>query len=112
MRKTVTVLHVLNSITLLRRKRECGDVSNSITLLREQCDVSEGRNTTMSKTSNNYTAPVFSLEQISFLEREFPECWIENYTEQQRCFNAGQRSVLARIRQVSGVRYVPEYNTK
>lgn len=63
----------------------------------------------MSNNNTKFTAPVFSLEQISFLEREFPEVWSSTLTEQQRCYNAGQRSVLAKIRQVSGVRYVPEY---
>ena len=63
----------------------------------------------MSNKLINSSAPVFSLEQISFLEREFPEVWSNTLSEQQRCYNAGQRSVLARIRQASGVRYVPEY---
>lgn len=63
------------------------------------------------KTSNNTIAPVFSLEQISYLERLYPEIWSENLSYSERCYNAGQRSVLAKIRQVSGVKYVPEYDT-
>ena len=63
----------------------------------------------MSNMHIKSSAPVFSLEQISFLEKEFPEQWSSNMTEQQRCYNAGQRSVLARIKSVSGVQYVPEY---
>jgi hypothetical protein len=50
----------------------------------------------------------FTREQIEWLEREFPEDPYEESSD-QLIRKAGQRSVLARIKQISRVetRYVP-----
>lgn len=53
----------------------------------------------------------FTREQIEWLENQFPESlWEENANDMFR--KAGQRSVLARIKQISRVetRYVPVHS--
>jgi len=57
-----------------------------------------------SKTSN--TAPAFTLEQVSYLEKIFQENTSRNSTDADLRYNAGVRSVLEHIRRISGVEYV------
>lgn len=55
----------------------------------------------------------FTREQIEWLESQFPELyWDSTATATELFMAAGQRSVLARIRQISRVevRYVPVHS--
>jgi len=53
-------------------------------------------------------APVFTLEQVRFLEQTFPELTGSSLSFSERLHNAGQRSVLETIKRVSRIRHVPE----
>lgn len=53
--------------------------------------------------------PVFSLQQIEYLEKLFPEIISPDINAQERVYRAGQRSVLQCIKQVSKVVYVPQH---